>query len=96
MFLVSPFLFYQAMCLLAGVVYLSDGEAEVPVELPRLGTTEFDVPQPRGRPTVLAANEPHEQHVRPGAQLNRKNFGLSFGLKNGLRFHFDSETCLNY
>ena len=23
-------------------------------------------------------------------------FGLSFGLKNGLRFHFDSETCLNY
>ena len=23
-------------------------------------------------------------------------FGLSFGLKNGLRFHFDSKTCLNY
>ena len=22
--------------------------------------------------------------------------GLSFGLKNGLRFRFDSETCLNY
>ena len=25
-----------------------------------------------------------------------KKFGLSFGMKNGLRFHFDSETCLNY
>ena len=22
--------------------------------------------------------------------------GFSFGLKNGLRFHFDSVTCLNY
>ena len=32
----------------------------------------------------------------PGAQFNRKNFGLSFGLKNGLRFRFHSATCLNY
>ena len=31
-----------------------------------------------------------------GTQFNRKFFGLSFGLKNGLRFHFDSATCLNY
>ena len=31
----------------------------------------------------------------PGRRFNRKTFGLSFGLKNGLRFHFDSETCLN-
>ena len=31
-----------------------------------------------------------------GRQFNRNFFGLSFGLKNGLRFHFDSETCLNY
>ena len=30
-----------------------------------------------------------------GRQLNRTFFGLSFGLKNGLSFHFDSETCLN-
>ena len=29
-----------------------------------------------------------------GRQFNRKNVGLSFGLKNGLRFHFDSETSL--
>ena len=65
MFLVSPFLFYQAMCLLAGVVYLSDGEAEVPVELPRLGAAQLDVPEPRGGPAVLAADEAHEQHVRP-------------------------------
>ena len=25
-----------------------------------------------------------------------KKFGLSFGLKNGLIFHFDSETCLRH
>ena len=31
-----------------------------------------------------------------GRQFSRKNFGLSFGLKNGLRSRFDSETCLNY
>ena len=31
-----------------------------------------------------------------GTQFNRNIFGLSFGLKNRLRFHFDSETCLNY
>ena len=31
-----------------------------------------------------------------GGQFNRKNFDLSFGLKNGLRFHFDSDTCVNY
>ena len=32
----------------------------------------------------------------PGRQFNRKKFSLSFGLKNSLRFRFDSETCLNY
>ena len=31
-----------------------------------------------------------------GGQTNRNNFGLSFGLKKGLRFHFYSGTCLNY
>ena len=31
-----------------------------------------------------------------GRRFNRKHFGLSFGLKNGLRFHFDSEACLKY
>ena len=28
-----------------------------------------------------------------GAQFNRKMFGLNFGLKNSLRFHFESVTC---
>ena len=37
-----------------------------------------------------------EEHTSSGRQFNRKHFGLSFGSKNGLRFHFDSETCLNY
>ena len=36
----------------------------------------------------------------PGTQFNRNFSGSSFGLKNlvknGLRFHFDSVTCLNY
>ena len=31
-----------------------------------------------------------------GARFNWKHFGLSFGLKNSLRFHFSSVTCLNY
>ena len=31
-----------------------------------------------------------------GTQFNRNIFGLSFGLKNGLRFRFDSAKCLNY
>ena len=30
-----------------------------------------------------------------GRRFNRKHFGFSFGLKNGLRFHFDSETWRN-
>ena len=36
----------------------------------------------------------HPQH--PGRQFNRNIFGSSFSLKNHLRFHFDSVTCLNY
>ena len=31
-----------------------------------------------------------------GWQFNRNKFGLSFGSKNGLRFHFDSVVSLNY
>ena len=34
--------------------------------------------------------------IEQGRDSIEKCFGLSFGLKNGLRFHFDSETCLNY
>ena len=34
--------------------------------------------------------------VVAGTQFNRKTFVLSFGLKNGLRFRFDYEACLNY
>ena len=36
------------------------------------------------------------QLVDAGRRFNRKKIGLSFGLKNGLRFNFHSETCLNY
>ena len=32
----------------------------------------------------------------PGRQFNSKVSGLSFGLKNGLRFLFDPQTCQNY
>ena len=31
-----------------------------------------------------------------GRRFNGNSFGLSFVSKNGLRFHFDSETCLNH
>ena len=37
-----------------------------------------------------------ERHEEPGWQFNRNINGLSFGLKNGSRFHFDSVTCLIY
>ena len=28
--------------------------------------------------------------------IQKKKIGLSFGVKNGLRFHFDSVTSINY
>ena len=31
-----------------------------------------------------------------GTQFNRKYFDMSFGLKNGFRLHFDSDSCLEY
>ena len=31
-----------------------------------------------------------------GGDSIEKKIGLSFGLKNGSRFRFDLETCLNY
>ena len=31
-----------------------------------------------------------------GARFNRQKLCLRFGLKNHLRFHFESATCLNY
>ena len=34
--------------------------------------------------------------AKSGRRFNRTSFGLSFRMKNGLRFRFDSETCLNY
>ena len=33
---------------------------------------------------------------RLGPDSIEEKIGLSLGLKKGLRFHFDSETCLNY
>ena len=41
---------------------------------------------------VVAGHRPR----LPGWRFNRNNLGLSFGLKNGLRFHFDSVRGLNY
>ena len=42
------------------------------------------------------ARRPHAiawivSHCDTGRRFNRHNFGLSFGLKNRLRFHFDSD-----
>ena len=55
-----------------------------------------------GRVEPLQARRGHQEPAlaaapqAPGTQFNKKNFGLSFDLKNSLRFHFDSDTCLNY
>ena len=35
------------------------------------------------------------EQMTQGGNSIENIFGLSFGLKNGLRFHLDSETCLN-
>ena len=35
-------------------------------------------------------------HAAQGCDSIETIFGFSFGLKNGLRFHFDPETHLNY
>ena len=45
-----------------------------------------------------AARLPRPLSLRnyPGRRFNRNFFCLSFGLKNCFKFHFDSETCLNY
>ena len=37
-----------------------------------------------------------QMNLAPGSQFSRNKFGLSFGFKNRLRLHFDSERCLNY
>ena len=34
-------------------------------------------------------------NLQQGGDSIEKKIGLSFVLKDGLRFHFDSETCLN-
>ena len=41
---------------------------------------------------LVPARPLHGALVAAGRRFNRKIFDLSFGLKNGLRFHFDSET----
>ena len=45
---------------------------------------------------VLQCRDTVQEINVTGTRFNRKCFGLSFGLKSGLRFHFDSDTCLNY
>ena len=46
--------------------------------------------------TIVENSQRVSGNKTTGRRFNRTNFGLSFGLKNGLRFRFDSETCPNY
>ena len=48
------------------------------------------------RSTGCWARLPWRRGAPPGWQFNRNKIGSIFGLKNGLRFHFDSMICLNY
>ena len=34
--------------------------------------------------------------VSTGTKFNRKYFGSSYSMKMSLKFHFDSDTCVNY
>ena len=54
-----------------------------------------------GRGAHLHLQLLHPDHARArgqeaGRKFNGNISGLSFGLKNGFRFRFDSVTCLNY
>ena len=52
--------------------------------------------------TCVMEGHPDNWRIAPNVintyweEIQWKKIGLSFGLKNGLRFHFDSETCSNY
>ena len=45
--------------------------------------------------TLYIRGKMFDDEQEPGIQFNRNIFCWSFCLKNRLRFHFDSETCLN-
>ena len=47
-------------------------------------------------PSISQISSSARRAPRTGRRFNGNIFGLSFGLKNGLRFEFDSEKCLNY
>ena len=46
--------------------------------------------------TMLAFRKALEEFKEQGGNSIGNNFGLIFGLKSGLIFHFDTEPCLNY
>ena len=43
----------------------------------------------------VSVDEERRADLVPGERFNTETFGLCFGLKNGLRFRFDADTCLN-
>ena len=45
---------------------------------------------------VVVVVEPKSEQLQSLGGNSIEIFGLSFGLKNCWRFHFDSVTCLNY
>ena len=56
---------------------------------------DVDMTEVKDPSSVGLLDPDHVVKVEPGRQHNRRIFGLSFGLKNGLRVRFNSETCLN-
>ena len=63
---------------------------------PNLASGKSCASIPRGGRGLLLPGHDPGKGGQAGWQFKRKHFGLSFGLKNSLRFHFDSMTCLNF
>ena len=72
----------------AAEILQSEGDDDGGPELASAGTT-----WPSSDEKVETALQ---AEATAGTRFNRNKIGLSNGLKNGLRFHFDSATCLNY
>ena len=69
-----------------------DADEVLRVQHPGTGIPDGPGESPHGIPERVSVLHRHRQ---PGRRFSSKKILLKFWLENGLRFHFDSETCMN-